>query len=182
MDKYIAFHAPDMTVTEFIEDELLAAGFAPVVQCKDCEFYHATDSPMSAGVCYLYTDPNKGMVVYVEEDDFCSYSESKVCSVGEREDGGMKITRTADDVQARNERRRKANEGCGVCPCCGETKNHFYYKCRNIWDRRGIDYGLTAKRWTKGIFIKRHMRIDVYHCGTCGADWESNPYEEYREK
>ena len=31
------FKAPDMTVTEFVQDELPAADVPPVVRCKDCK-------------------------------------------------------------------------------------------------------------------------------------------------
>lgn len=57
------------------------ADVAPVVRCKDCKHYRATDSPMSDGMCYLHTEPcandkgYKGEAVCVEEYDFCSYGE-----------------------------------------------------------------------------------------------------------
>ena len=89
----------------------------------------------------------------------------------------MKITRKANDVRAQKERQQKANEGCLVCPCCGEEHTRAYYQVKNIWDRRGIDYGLTERHWAKGLFKQRHMKVDCYSCGTCGAEWESEAYE-----
>ena len=67
---HYGFKSPDMTVTEFIEDELPAADVAPVVRCRECkhcdpENYHC-DHPMGTAAP-LRRKP----------DDFCSYGDRK---------------------------------------------------------------------------------------------------------
>ena len=37
--KYYGFSAPDMTITEFVEDELTDISAVPVVRCRECENY-----------------------------------------------------------------------------------------------------------------------------------------------
>lgn len=57
---YNGFRAPDMTVTEFVDD-LPAADVVEVVRCRDCKNYH-TDTR-----CEMFPDQN----------DYCSYGERK---------------------------------------------------------------------------------------------------------
>lgn len=85
----------------------------------------------------------------------------------------MKITKTNKDVINRNHRKSLANEGCDKCPCCGETKElRFDYENGTT----GIDSGMR-RDWREGFFKPKHMRVDCYTCHTCGAEWESEPYE-----
>lgn len=78
----------------------------------------------------------------------------------------MKITRTAKDVQKIEKRRQKAREGCDVCPCCGNTD---------------IRCSIYPKYVLRGFFKLREVRIDRYNCDTCGAEWESEPFEELQD-
>lgn len=87
----------------------------------------------------------------------------------------MKITKTAEKVQAFEKAKMKANAGCEVCPCCGETQSVGYYISKGFL-HRGISSGL-CKTWVKGIFKIKNMHVDCYRCYTCGAEWESEPYE-----
>lgn len=95
----------------------------------------------------------------------------------------MKITKTDKEVSNSNLRKSIANQGCDVCPCCGETKT-----CEDYTDEegvmsfllngypKGISY-FTCKNYCKGFFKMKYMQIDCYVCYTCGAEWESEPYE-----
>lgn len=89
----------------------------------------------------------------------------------------MKITRTAKEEAAYNSRREIANIGCNKCPCCGETKTlSEYFKEEGVL--KGISGGIYKSWYEGGLFRKsRHMRSDCYTCNTCGAQWESDPYE-----
>lgn len=42
---------------------------------------------------------------------------------------------------------------------------------------KGIISGLVSTTWTKGLFKFKHMQADCYKCETCGAEWQSDPYE-----
>ena len=77
----------------------------------------------------------------------------------------MKIIKTKEQVDALELSKEKAHEGCDRCPCCGKK------------------YGFTVptwyKAWRTGFFVIKHYRIDGYVCSSCGAEWESEPYECY---
>lgn len=75
----------------------------------------------------------------------------------------MKITKTSKRMSELKTAKEIANKGCDKCPCCGEIYN-----------------GLPLeKSWYQGrLFRKgRYMKIDCYTCDSCGAEWESEPYE-----
>lgn len=65
---HYGFKSPDMTVTEFVEDELPAADVAPVVHCKDCKHLMFSD---------CYGECGAARMGIVSPDDFCSYGERK---------------------------------------------------------------------------------------------------------
>lgn len=88
----------------------------------------------------------------------------------------MKITRTSAQVANLNKSKQIANIGCNVCPCCGETKSHWDY-CRKGIYNKGLSMGGIVKNWCEGIFKIRYMQVDCYSCHTCGATWESEPYQ-----
>lgn len=87
----------------------------------------------------------------------------------------MKITKTNKEYSNEIKRRKDANKGCKVCPCCGEKKTLDYYieKGKGI---KGISGGLYSNI-IKGFFNPKILRVDCYRCYTCGAEWESEPYE-----
>lgn len=87
----------------------------------------------------------------------------------------MKITRTAEQVARAKKAYETAHKGCYKCPCCGETKSDMAYLNEGTINK-GISGGV-CKSWASGIFRTRYMRVDCYSCGTCGAQWESEPYE-----
>lgn len=70
---------------------------------------------------------------------------------------------------------RITNIGCSKCPCCGETRKSIEYISEGH-PNRGIVSGIQ-KTWAEGFFKIKTMKCDCYHCLTCGAEWESEPYE-----
>lgn len=87
----------------------------------------------------------------------------------------MKITKTSDKFHKEKKNREDANLGCSVCPCCGESKRWEEYMAIGILNK-GVSSG-TMKTWATGFFRMKNMRSDCYECRTCGAEWESDPYE-----
>lgn len=78
----------------------------------------------------------------------------------------MKIIKTKEQADALKLNKEKANEGCDICPCCGR-KNSL----------NGLIVPMWNKTWYAGFLKTRHYQIDVYICSSCGAVWESEPYE-----
>ena len=72
--------------------------------------------------------------------------------------------------------RRNANLGYNNCPKCGEIR-HIYVENNEL---KGISNGMFME-WHGGIFPMRTMRCDCYKCLTCGANWESEPYQWIEE-
>lgn len=85
----------------------------------------------------------------------------------------MKITKTSEYANRLKSAKAKANKGCLTCPCCGENKFTTEY---SVFEDKGILAGLQ-RSWVEGLFRTKNMCCDVYHCCTCGAEWESDPYE-----
>lgn len=88
----------------------------------------------------------------------------------------MRITRSSKDVNRLTVSREIANMGCDRCPCCGETKTWDEYIGKGIINK-GISKGIISKSWVEGIFHMRNMKCDCYKCYSCGAEWESEPYQ-----
>lgn len=75
----------------------------------------------------------------------------------------MKITKRAEEEIDEHIRRAIANEGCNVCPRCGETESAL--APQNI---------LPIKREVRDGFFSffkpiKFMNVDTYCCHTCGA-------------
>lgn len=81
----------------------------------------------------------------------------------------LRITKTGKQHSKFEQNRIQANIGCDICPCCGESKSSLYYIKQGILNK-GICDGIE-KTWGKGL------RCDCYMCLTCGAEWESEPYQ-----
>ena len=88
----------------------------------------------------------------------------------------MKITKTNKEYLNEIQRKKSANKGCKVCPCCGENKTWEHYMKKGKLDK-GILAGGMVRSWAEGFFKTRIMSVDYYKCITCGAEWESEPYE-----
>lgn len=88
----------------------------------------------------------------------------------------MKITKTSKQVQSEKLEREIANKGCEKCPCCGETKIYNWfednYSC-------GIEQLMPVEVHEEKLFFPRIYIVDMYRCCTCGAEWQSDPYNQY---
>lgn len=82
----------------------------------------------------------------------------------------MRVTKTSEQAYASLNRKRRANRGCNMCPCCGEDKPTTYY---GPFEHKGILTGL--QKHNTGFFSSGTV-CDLYFCETCGAEWESDPY------
>ncbi len=88
----------------------------------------------------------------------------------------MKITKTAYKASNLKSLKQTANFGCNKCPCCGETRAMTIERTPLGFVTKGIQSGIQ-KTWAEGIFKMKHMKVDCYSCYTCGAEWESDPYQ-----
>ena len=85
----------------------------------------------------------------------------------------MKITYIPEEITPRE----KANKGCNICPYCGETKSFLEYITTGEEHKGIIPTG--THHWCEGFFKIKVKYADCYTCYTCGAKWESDPYEKY---
>lgn len=85
----------------------------------------------------------------------------------------MRIIKSREDVERLEYNKKIANEGCELCPDCGENKSFRVTKKGRI---KGIRE-MSPHVWMEGFFKIRYMRRDRYYCHTCGCQWESEPYE-----
>lgn len=84
----------------------------------------------------------------------------------------MKITRTSREYKSKRQLKEEALRGCDVCPCCGETKKYLDYLKDDV-----MGYGILqslSRHWYKD---GKQYTVDCFSCETCGAAWESEPYE-----
>ena len=70
--KRYGFSAPDMTITEFIEDELTTISAVPVVRCRECIYCSWQGDNL------VYCDNFERDVM---PDDYCSVGERKIETV-----------------------------------------------------------------------------------------------------
>ena len=72
--KRYGFSAPDMTITEFIEDELTTISAVPVVRCRECIHNHPEFVGNETQWCELCRTT-------INLDDFCSRGQRKIKTV-----------------------------------------------------------------------------------------------------
>lgn len=95
----------------------------------------------------------------------------------------MKITKRPDVENPKKILKQKALEGCNTCPCCGETRQYLDTKriIEAIQNNKLISYegvDCLGEVYIGGIFnIFKNIVVTRYKCHTCGAEWESEPYE-----
>lgn len=88
----------------------------------------------------------------------------------------MRITKSSRDAASLAVSSAVANAGCNKCPCCGETKSLSDYMNEGIWNK-GVSGRGIERTWVEGLFRMRNMKCDCYKCYSCGAEWESEPYQ-----
>ena len=88
----------------------------------------------------------------------------------------MKITKTAQEVNSFRAQRELANIGCKTCPCCGENISTWEAIENNLYPHRGISSIAVTRPVKCSWFSMEYKNVDVYSCGRCGAEWESEPY------
>lgn len=89
----------------------------------------------------------------------------------------MRITKTSKECRNEYYVREKANEGCYVCPGCGNTKvmNLFDVVSENV-PREECITRMTFRTERSTLFTFKSGSIDKYSCGRCGTEWESEIY------
>lgn len=99
----------------------------------------------------------------------------------------MKILKAPDELDIKVYLKEKELEKCSVCPFCGENRDYI----DSIF--KGHNYGIsggTCTTWygRKDKFMHfsfkklipqklKHWKVSYFSCETCGAKWESDPYE-----
>lgn len=102
----------------------------------------------------------------------------------------MKIIKLPDEFDMKVYLKEKELEKCSICPFCGETRDYIdsikegldykdWYGIDSIcktWYGRNDEFEpfsfkkLIPQKW-------KHWKVVCFSCKTCGAKWESDPYE-----
>ncbi len=88
----------------------------------------------------------------------------------------MKITKTANEAITEMMKRQTANQGCNICPCCGETMDILEAIKNGYALKRGIISHIVEVPKKNRWFSQKYELVEKYHCNKCGAEWESDPY------
>ena len=78
--KRYGFSAPDMTITEFIEDELTTISAVPVVRCRECTHYKICDE-WKNGKRMLCEIHHHSYLDHDGDNYFCSWGQRKIETV-----------------------------------------------------------------------------------------------------
>lgn len=78
--KYYGFSAPDMTITEFVEDELTDISAVPVVRCRECTHYKICDE-WKNGKRMLCEIHHHSYLDHDGDNHFCSWGQRKIETV-----------------------------------------------------------------------------------------------------
>jgi transcription elongation factor Elf1 len=73
----------------------------------------------------------------------------------------MKLIKTKDQYTIEKYKENFANNGCNICPCCGKTN---------------IISMISRDNPTGFLGLGKTLKVDVYTCNKCGAEWESDAY------
>lgn len=82
----------------------------------------------------------------------------------------MRIIKTFNDIIKEKVARTRANKGCSICPCCGNSKLNKPFES-TLYYKDGINMRIyrVEGSWKTG-------KVDYYTCQNCGAEWESKIY------
>ena len=80
----------------------------------------------------------------------------------------MKITKLPDVIDPVSIIKKKIDEKNKNCPFCGSVEKHI--PTMKTWYGKQNPYSW----WLFGE--KHHWQISCYHCKTCGAEWENDPF------
>lgn len=95
----------------------------------------------------------------------------------------MKITKKPDEFDMNVYLREKVLKECYTCPFCGEMRTYNPFKADKsgklikpygVWDRNIYH----NKSVTVGFLKRKTMKIKHFQCMSCGAKWESDPYDD----
>lgn len=75
--KYYGFSAPDMTITEFVEDELTDIPAVPVVRCRECENYDENGDCISLDLRIGIHSDTINYDFCPDPDFYCAYGRRK---------------------------------------------------------------------------------------------------------
>lgn len=75
----------------------------------------------------------------------------------------MKITKYPDDMNPYKIAEDLARKECRVCPCCGRRESVMERWCDN--------------EKTVGIIHRKTINYLSFKCWSCGAQWDSEPFE-----
>jgi hypothetical protein len=86
----------------------------------------------------------------------------------------LRIQKVSDAEDGTLIKRKLANIGCNVCPCCGEKRKFSV----NLFT--GKPYGILKSYFVRSeshtFSNRKEARYDMYSCTSCGAKWESDAY------
>ena len=99
----------------------------------------------------------------------------------------LKIVKLPKKYDMKEYYKKEALKGCESCPFCGENKKWGYNihasKFEGILSRVCITWYGRKDRLEKFSLRKlipqksRNWKVSYFECKTCGATWESEPYE-----
>lgn len=95
----------------------------------------------------------------------------------------MKITKNPDKYDMNVYLREKVLKECYICPFCGEVRTYNPFKVDKdnklikpygVWDTNIYH----DKSISVGLLKRKSMKVKHFQCMSCGAKWESDPYDD----
>lgn len=99
----------------------------------------------------------------------------------------MKITKNPDKYDMNLYLREKVLKECYTCPFCGEMRSYNPFHV-NEDGKLAEPYGVYDTnvyhnvKVNVGLLKRKDMKVKHFQCMTCGAKWESDPYDDTGEK
>lgn len=91
----------------------------------------------------------------------------------------MKITKNPDKYDMNVYLKEKVLKECYTCPFCGENRKFGISMDKDgVPKSHGIQDGIYYNIYVSvSLFKKQLMKVNKFSCTTCGAKWESDPYD-----